>query len=289
MPVRTFPSPDVIIRATARVGEGPVWDPRTSRFCWVDIDRGLLFENDLATGDQTVTDSGTILGAALPRLAHPGFAVAVEDGLGFLVDGALEIVDRVLPEPFTRMNDAKCDSHGRLWAGSTHKEFVPGVGTLHRWTGLEPSTAVATGFTLPNGIGWNAEDTVMYLVDSMTRELLHANYYPDDGEIGEFSALAAVDSGLPDGLAVDVDGCVWVAVWDGWEVRRYDPTGELIGRIPMPVARPSSCAFADDGTLFITSASADDKESGDKSQPLAGSVFALASTTLGVIVEGFGA
>lgn len=286
-PVVTFSQPDVVVRATATVGEGPVWDHRTGRLCWVDINNGLLFETDLVTGDQCASSTGTLLGAAVPRASAAGFAVAVADGLGLFADGKLELVDPVLPEPSRRMNDAKCDSRGRLWAGSTHMAFQPGVGMLHRWDGISPSSVMAQGFTLPNGLGWSPEDTVMYLADSMAGVLLSADYRSDEGEVGLFSPLCTIDEGLPDGLAVDVDGCVWVAVWGGWAVHRFSPSGELIGRIPMPVEKPSSCAFADDGTLYITSASADLSREDLRRQPLAGSVFAIDSGTRGVPIAPF--
>lgn len=282
-----FPTPEVVVRACATVGEGPVLDPRSGRLCWVDIDSGFLYEDDLAAGHQTRWSTGTLLGAVAPRVQEPGFAVAVADGLGFLVEGELTVTEPVLPEPHRRMNDAKCDSCGRLWAGSTHMEFVPGVGALHRWDGREPSTVVAEGFTLPNGLGWNAEDDVMYLADSMRRVLLSAPYFADEGDVGKFTELCEVDGGLPDGLAVDVDGCVWVAIWGGYEVRRYDSRGRVVGRIPMPVEKPSSCAFGEDGTLFITSATADITPEGLVTQPLAGSVFAVSTNTYGVPVESF--
>jgi sugar lactone lactonase YvrE len=282
-----FSMPDVAVPARATVGEGPVFDARTGRLCWVDIDNGLLFENDLSTGEQVQWSTGTLLGAAAPRAAGEGFAVAVAEGLGLLEDGELTVVDPVLPEPERRMNDAKCDSRGRLWAGSTHLQFRPGVGALHRWDGRRPSAVVADGFALPNGIGWNDDDTLMYLADSMRKHLLVAPYAGDEGEVGAFTELCAVASGLPDGLAVDMDGCVWVAIWGGSAVHRYDPGGRLVGRVPMPVTKPSSCAFGDDGTLFITSASVDLSERDLLEQPLAGSVFALGTDTRGVPVRPF--
>ena len=93
---------------------------------WVDIYGGKVFENDLRTGEQTVTDVGTMVGAVAPRADQPGFVAAVADGFGFIVDGELTIVDRVLPEPELRMNDGKVDSRGRFWAGSNEMAFQPG-------------------------------------------------------------------------------------------------------------------------------------------------------------------
>ena len=285
--MEVFAQPDVAIRADAVVGEGPVWDRRTGRLVWVDITRGHLYETDLATGDQALAVFDTMLGAAVPRADRDGFAVAVSDGFGFVVNGELELHDRVLPEPHRRMNDAKCDSSGRLWAGSNHLEFHPGVGTLHCWTGVGPSRQVMSGLTLPNGIGWNADDTVMYLVDSLAHQLLSAPFHSEEGTVGEFTELCRIDPGLPDGLAVDVDGCIWVAIWGGGEVRRYDSSGRLIGRVPMPVDQPSSCAFGVDGTLYITSATFGLDETQLRRQALAGSVFALNTATRGVPVQAF--
>lgn len=282
-----FPGAEVVVRSDAAVGEGPVFDPRTGRLCWVDITGGVLHENDLATGGERQWPLDTMLGAAVPRAEDNGFAVAVSGGFGVVVDGALELLDPVLPEPSRRMNDAKCDSRGRLWAGSTHLEFRPGQGTLHRWNGAEPSAELASGFTLPNGLGWNADDTTMYLVDSMAHRLLSTPFESDEGRIGDFTEVASIVSGIPDGLAVDVDGCIWVALWGGSEVQRFDPRGNLIGRVPVPVSQPSSCAFGPDGTLYITSARADIPEAKLANEPLAGSVFAVATNTIGVPVAPF--
>lgn len=287
--IELLKAPDVVIRADAEVGEGPVFDPRTGKLVWVDITGGEMFEDDLETGLQARTKLDTLIGAVAPRAADRGFAAAVSDGFGLIVDDALTVVDPVLPEAYRRMNDAKVDSRGRMWAGSTHMEFTPGVGALHRWDGYEPSTTVATGFILPNGLGWDADDSVMYLVDSFGYSLLAAHYDADDGAVGEFRQIAAIDSGLPDGLAVDIDGFVWVAVWGGSEVRRYSPEGKLVATVPMPVTQPSSCAFGADGTLYITSARAGLTEDDIAAQPLAGSIFALATGTRGVPIAPFAA
>jgi sugar lactone lactonase YvrE len=284
-----FPQPDVLIPAEASVGEGPVIDHRTGRLCWVDIVEGILYENDLTGQRQSAARLGTMLGAVAPRERAEGFAVAIADGFGYWASGQLAITDPVLPEAHRRMNDAKCDSRGRLWAGSTHMQFVPGIGALHRWEGGPTSETMAAGLTLPNGLGWNQEDTIMYLIDSMTNSLLSASFDPDEGTIGTFSTLTKIDPGLPDGLAVDLDGSIWVAVWGGGEIRRFDRAGELTGIVPMPVTQPASCAFGPDGTLYITTARNGLRPEDLANQPHAGSVFALQTNTLGVPVPAFAA
>jgi sugar lactone lactonase YvrE len=167
-------------------------------------------------------------------------------------------------------------------------EFAPGMGRLHRWDGAAPSVVVARDLVLPNGLGWNADDTVFYLADSYANLLYTASFRPDEGEIGPLRVLVEVDGpGVPDGLAVDVDGCVWVAMSGGSTIRRYSPAGELIGVAPLPVSQPSSCIFGDDGTLFITSARHGLSADRLRAEPLAGSVFALATGTKGIPAESF--
>ena len=286
--VDRLPAPDVVVQARAQVGEGPVFDARSGRLCWVDINNGTLFETDLRSGEQNETDVGIVLGAAVPRATEDGFAVAVADGLG-LWTGVLELHEPILPEPHRRMNDAKCDSRGRLWAGSTHVAFEAGGGALHRWDGKSPSVVVTGGFNLPNGIGWTVEDDTIFFADTFAYTIYRADYDADAGAVGAFSVHCACGDEWPDGLAVDVDGCIWVAFWGSSEVRRISPGGEVIAVVPMPVTQPSSCAFGDDGTLYITSACAGLSEQELAEQPLAGSVFAVATSTRGVPVSPFAA
>jgi sugar lactone lactonase YvrE len=287
VPLNGLVEPRVLIRSRSEVGEGPVLDPRTGRLVWVDITRGELIEDDLRTGRQRRVALDTMLGAAVPRATKPGFAVAVSDGFGFVMDGVLTLVAPDFPEPEHRSNDAKCDSRGRLWAGTNHLEFMPGEGKLRVWDGGPSARVVREGFTLPNGIGWSPDDAVMYLVDSFNQHLLLADFHVDAGEVGEFRVLTEFGNGLPDGLAVDREGCIWVAVWGGWEVVRLAPDGSRIGSIRMPVSQPSSCAFGPDGTLYITSATSGLSEEDLEAQPLAGSVFAVPTDALGVPVASF--
>lgn len=276
-----------VVRAAARVGEGPVVDPRTGRLCWVDILAGQLLQSDLGAGTTERWELGTLLGAIAPRSSHPGFAVAVSEGFGFAVDGALVIEDPVLPDPGLRMNDAKCDPAGRLWAGSNELGFAPGQGSLHRWDGRGPSTVVRRGLTLPNGLGWTADARTMFLVDSVAGSVMRASFDVERGEVGDFEPFVTVDDGLPDGLAVDQEDCVWVAVWGSSCVHRYDGAGRLVQKVGMPVSQPSSCAFAPDGTLFVTSAREGLSAERLAEEPLAGSVFAIATGTRGVPVAAF--
>jgi len=286
--VTTNSGPDVVIRADAETGEGPVWDYRTGELVWVDIPRGILHRSTVrpAAGGRTadsaaggVTDRvmnvGMMLGAAVPD-SGTGWAAAVEDGFGLIdADGRLDLLDPALPEPSTRMNDGACDSLGRMWAGSLTKTFDPGGGKLHCWTFGQPSRVVAGDLTLPNGIGWNGANTLMYLADTRHAAVFAYEFDLDDARLGERHAVIEVPpaQGQPDGLCVDVDGCLWVAQWGGWRVCRYDPGGRLLATVEFPVAQPSSCAFGPDTALYVTSARAGLPPG--HGQPLAGSVFAF--------------
>lgn len=282
--IREYDEPRVAVPASSEVGEGPVFDARTGRLVWVDITRGTLFESDLATGAHQSFVLPTMLGAAVPRKQAAGFAVAVSDGYGFVVDGTLTLVAADFPQADLRSNDAKCDSRGRLWAGMNDMDFAPGRGALRVWDGGTTSRLVHDGLTLPNGLGWNADDTEFYLIDSMTRRLMVAPFDAERGDIGELEVLTtfAEEDGLPDGLTVDQDGGIWVAMWGGAQVLRIDRSGQIVGRVPMPCTQPSSCTFDADGTLYITTASSGLDADQLIYQPNAGSVFAVATETRGV-------
>jgi len=127
----------------------------------------------------------------------------------------------------------------------------------------------------------------MYFVDSLAHTVYSAPFDPDEGWPGDFTEFARVDNGLPDGLAVDSDGNIWVAVWDGSEVRCISPHGDLLGVVPMPVTRPTSCAFGPDGTLYITTARTELPPSVLERKPEAGAVFAMSTATTGVPVHPF--
>lgn len=288
MPVEVFDMPDVLVKGECVVGEGPVWNQTTKELAWVDIERGEVFQLNSSTGGVTKESLGMMVGAVAFRGNGNGYAVAAADGFGFWEGRELVIVDRILPDSNFRMNDAKCDSRGRFWGGSTHMEFREGMGKLHCWDGSLPSRVVHSGLTLPNGLGWTTNDKTMFLADSRKYVVMRAEFDPDDAWVGEFVPFIWIDYGVPDGLCVDNDNCLWVAIWGGAQLRRYTSEGDLVGVVPMPVTQPSSCAFGDDGVLYITSArSGISEEIVNKNQALAGSVFALQTHTEGIPVSQF--
>jgi sugar lactone lactonase YvrE len=278
-------TPELFLERDAKVGEGPVVDGDFLH--WVDIPAGLVHRTNLKN---LITESfslGVSIGAIAPLDSRDAYAVAYKDGFAKLENGALIPENPFLSNPAYRMNDAKCDSRGRLWGGSCCKEFTPGEGKLHRWDGGDTNRVMVEKLALPNGLGWNLDDSLMYLVDSISKKVLVSEFDLADDFVPQFRELHTIDSGIPDGLAIDSDGCIWLAIWGGGRVVRISPMGAIISEHHFPVSQPSSCAFGIDGTLYVTSARAGLSESDMLNQPLAGSLFTLSTNTSGVSISKF--
>jgi sugar lactone lactonase YvrE len=253
---------ELILDAQAELGESPVWDAERRLLLWVDIPAGVVHELDPRTGEDHASRIGQLVGAVAPRRSG-GLVLAIADGFAILEhsSGPRMLAPVELERNDHRMNDGSCDSGGRFWAGTMHVDFAPGEGSLYR---LEPDGRVVRlleGVTISNGIGWSPDDTLMYYVDSPTQRIDAFDFDAETGAIANRRPVVRIpeEEGMPDGLAVDVDGYIWVALWNGWCVRRYSPTGELAGIVEVPVARVTSCAFggARLNELYITTARAD--------------------------------
>lgn len=250
---------DVAVGARAELGEGPTWDPARERLIWVDILSSRVHTYDPATGRRTVRTTGQHVGAAKPR-AGGGLVLNLRDGVG-LVDPGPEGAFRWLhrdPVPGRRGNDAAVAPDGSLWAGTMRYDEAPGGGTLTRFTGDGAAEPFLTDVTVSNGTGWSPDGRRMYYVDTPTRRI-DVFDVPDGGrQAVNRRPLAQVEEGAghPDGLTVDADGCVWVALWDGGAVRRYTPDGALDRVVTLPVPRPTACAFGGAGLsdLYVTTA-----------------------------------
>jgi sugar lactone lactonase YvrE len=265
---------DLVHDAHAQLGEGPIWDARAGELLWVDIMAGIVHRLDPATSADRALDAGQPVGAVVPR-ASGGYALALRDGYAVADDAGVRLVAPVDEgRRDLRMNDGACDSAGRFWAGTMHLDEVHGAGALYR---LDADGAVETmlaGVTISNGIGWSPDDTRMYYVDTPTRGLDAFDFDAAEGAISNRRRIATVDEsdGFPDGLAVDAEGCIWVALWEGWAVRRYSPGGELLAVVDVPAARVTKPAFGGPGLdrLYVTTAAPD---AADHAQPHAGGVF----------------
>jgi sugar lactone lactonase YvrE len=265
---------ELVLDARAALGEGPVWDSRTDELLWVDIMAGLVHRFDPATGTDTTLDVGQPVGAVVPRAAG-GYALAVRDGFALADENGVRLVAAVDQDrPKMRMNDGACDSSGRFWAGSMDVDEVGGAGSLYRIDAGGHVKTMLAEVTISNGIGWSPDDTVMYYVDTPTLGVDAFDYDATSCAISNRRRMVTIEEGAgsPDGLVVDAEGCVWVALWDGWAVRRYSPERTLLGVVEVPAARVTKPAFGGPALeeLYITTAAPD---APDSKQPQAGGIF----------------
>jgi sugar lactone lactonase YvrE len=260
--------------APALLGEGPVWDAARQEVVWVDIERGLVHRHTPGGADVSL-DVGQPLGCAVPR-AGGGYALALRDGFGLLPAGGGEaqLVAPVEQQRLdTRMNDGGCDSRGRFWAGTMSLVGDTRSAALYRLDADLTVTRMLPGVSISNGLSWSPEGSLMYHVDTPRRRIDVYEFDAVEGAIGARRAAIPVapEHGRPDGLTVDAEGGIWVALWGGGAVRRFSPEGSLEEHLPLPVSQVTSCCFGgpDLATLYVTSAAR-----GAEHEPLAGSLFA---------------
>ena len=277
--------PELLLQSEAEVGEGPIF--LGNSLLWVDIPVGKIHKTNLENLHTETITLDTQVGAVAPFEGDEKIAVACKEGFAILANNKLQIRDPYLSNPDYRMNDAKCDALGRFWGGSCQLDFESGKGKLHRWEGGEHNKVMVESLSLPNGIGWNNENTLMYLADSMAKKVYVSDFDLADDFVPKFRELISIDLGVPDGLSVDVEGCIWLALWGGSQIIRISPQGKILEEHLFPVSQPSSCAFGSDGTLFVTSARAGISKADLLNEPLAGSLFTLSTNTSGVPVSGF--
>jgi sugar lactone lactonase YvrE len=264
--------------------EGPRWHADRGELLWVDILGRTLHRGrpgpDGALESVETTTLDRHVGAVAPATSG-GYVLAA--GTGFLhVDDAGAV--RELAQPAAgrrdvRMNDGACDAHGRFWAGTMAYDESPGAGALYRLELDGSCTTVLTGLTISNGIGWSPDDATMFLADSGTGRIDAFDFDASSGDISRRRTIVAIEEPgvAPDGLTVDEDGGIWVAMWGGGAVRRYRPDGGLLTIVPLPVDRPTSCAFGglDRSTLFVTTARHGLDDAALTRQPHAGFVFRI--------------
>jgi sugar lactone lactonase YvrE len=259
----------------AELGESPLWDAEAGQVLWLDISNRLLHRYDPRSGALAPTELSETVTAIEPRAAG-GMVAAIADGFAlFAADGTVEPVVRIpLPASDSTMNDGCCDPAGRFLAGSTTDSQAAGVSALYCLDAERQVSTVLTGVTESNGLEWSLDGRTMYHVDTGARTLSAYDYDLESGAASNRRILRTfdTDAALPDGLALDTDGCLWLALWDGGCVVRLDPEGNRIGVVEVPTARPTSCVFGGAALdeLYVTSAVWDLDRSED---PHAGSLF----------------
>jgi sugar lactone lactonase YvrE len=273
--------PELILDAGAELGEGPVWDAGARALIWVDITAGLVHRFDPETGGDEVFDVGRPVGAAVPTTSGR-LALALSDGFWILDtdSGRMEpVADVEWDDPRTRMNDGACDPVGRFWAGTMDVEGRRPIGSLYRLGADRGLERILDGVTISNGLGWGPDGTTMYYVDSATHAVDAFDFDIESGAVSGRRHLVELPTewGLPDGLAVDEEGFLWVAFWGGSAIRRVSPDGDVTSTVEFPVSLVTSCAFGGDdlSDLYVTSATIELTRTQRWEQPSAGGIFRL--------------
>jgi sugar lactone lactonase YvrE len=264
-------------------GEGPVWSARWGGLRWVDMLAGDVLQLD-QDGSVLRKHVGEVVGALRPRRGG-GAVIGVRRGFALEEpDGSLTHLPELWGGDDVRMNDGGCDPDGRFYCGSMAYDERPGAGALYR---LDPDRSIAVvlrGVTISNGLEWSPDGTSAYYVDSPTHEISVFDYSRDRG-LERRRPLAKVDA-LPDGLTVDADGGVWVALYDDHAVHRYGAGGDLDARVDVPAGRVTACTFGGDelDRLFITTSREGLAAGAD---PSAGSLYAADVGVRGVPAREF--
>jgi sugar lactone lactonase YvrE len=271
---------ELAVDARCLLGEGPIWDDRRQLLRWVDITGGRLHRYDPATREHQSFAVGQPVSAMALR-SDDGLVLATRDGFA-LWDEVTSTAELIAPievdDRSTRMNDGKCDRLGRFWAGTIAVDFAPRRGSLYS---LEPDAERTVrrrleGLTLSNGLAWSHDDRRMYFIDSATGCVDIFHFDLSDGRLGRRRALVQVprEDGMPDGMTIDREGYLWIAIWGGAQIQRYDPDGTLDRIVTVPADHVTSCTFGGPNLdiLYITTAQHDT----DTGRPHAGSVFQIA-------------
>jgi sugar lactone lactonase YvrE len=295
-------SADIAFPAQCYLAEGPVWDPVARVLHWVDINPGHIHALDPVTGAHTRFAAAGADGPAVPRED----AVPV-GAIGLTISGGLVLamVDSFAfgpaqPEPsgrypltavagfqvdksVARLNDGKPSPWGDFWAGTAPwREDGPPC-ALYKLSPDGPVTELIGGVGLSNGLDWSDDRTRFYFADSHSGGVDVIACDPSTGELGERRRFVTIDKGVPDGMTLDAEGCLWLSVFGAGEVRRYTPGGDLDAVVRLPVDQPTSMTFGGDdlSTLYITTAREHFTEAQIAAQPHAGDIFACTPGTTG--------
>ena len=248
--------------STFDLGEGPRWFHE--RWYFVDILQGRLLSLDGGDGElepHTLLELEQPLGAvAAVAGEEPGtWIAALGDGMAVVRHRKIEWIDR--PEagarPPLRMNDGVCDPVGRFWAGSMAYDAIDGVGSLFRVDPDGTVERVLDGLTVPNGPAFSADGATMFLADSAKGVIRRYSVDVDTGAVGAGEIFATVDDAAPDGMVLDNEHHLWVAMWGGGRIDRFDQGGRRSESIALPSTQPTAPCFGGPSgrELLVTSAS----------------------------------
>ena len=270
---------ELFYEAEGVVGEGPYWDWRDNSLLMVDITGGRALKLSSHAGLIWERQFDNHVGSIIGIEDSADYLLVEQRGISLMDLGGKrhEILTLIEAGEQKRFNDAKADPAGRLWAGVMGYEKNPGDGALYSYQANGLMHQMITDLTVPNGMDWSNDGSTMYFIDSPTRRIGVYDFDLATAELTLRSSIAIELPCNPDGMTVDADGNLWVALWDGGAVIQLSPTGKLLQEIKLPVSRVTSCTFGgrDFTKLFITTASL------GVTEDLAGSVFVVDTDTQG--------
>jgi len=278
------------LRAGAVLGEGPVWHDR--KLWWVDIESWRVHCYDPPQNHDESWLLDDRVSFVIPT-SRGGFIIGLGGALARFEPASGKVTPIATPEadlPGNRFNDAKCDSSGRLLAGTMSIAEAPGCGSLYRMDTSCQIERLIEGVSISNGLAWASDDRTMYYIDSPTRRVDAFDFDPLHGTLTNRLPVVEIQDAFPDGMSIDAEGNLWVALWGGWGVACFDPrTGKQLAKVEVPVEAVTSCCFGGPELtdLYITSASRDLDAEGKRQQPLAGSVFRAHVGTAGLPTQAF--
>ncbi len=280
---------EVVHAAEAKLGEGCVWSPVEELLLWVDITGRALHRFDHASSrpvsvvryDNTVSNVAPRVGGGLAL--GLGASVALTNQAD-----EIEVTINLPDEPASnRTNDGAVDPEGRLFQGTMNgADDGSPVGALHRVDGDHNVQRVLEEVRISNGIGWSPDRSTMYHIDTLTFRIDQFDYDPDSGAIDRRRPFHTFDgsSGLPDGMTVDADGCLWVALFGGFGVQQFSPDGERMQKVVTPKAPQTTCCCfggPDLATLYVTTARDPIAGIDTSGEPNSGALFAADVDALG--------
>lgn len=273
---------ELVIDSKSDLGEGAIWNDRTGELYWVDITGKILNIYNPATGNNKELFTGLLIGTVVPCESGK-VLVALQNGFYSLDPGTGTKKWIANPEedrPGNRFNDGKCDPAGRFWAGTLNMSGGKGAAALYRLDSGGTVTKMIENVSISNGIVWSPYHTKMYYIDTPTQKVMGYDYDNETGNISNPKTVVEIpaEMGSPDGMTIDADGNLWVALWGGSAVGCWNPvTGQLIRTINVPAKNVTSCAFGGPNleTLYITTARQATSDEELKKFPEAGGVFKI--------------
>ena len=275
----------------ATLGEGPVWDSRTGTVYFVDI-KGRNVHACAADGSGRRTWAMPRQPGAIVPVKGGGHAITLEDGVYRFDErsGALTLVCHVEhDQPSNRFNDGHVDAQGCLWFGSMHDPEEESTGSLYRYEADGQVRVKDSDYIITNGPATSPDGRTLYHTDTLKREVYAFDLAADGSLSNKRLFMQVTGSGYPDGMAVDAEGCVWIAHFAGARIERYSPQGELLRTVNFPCSNITKLAFGGDDlkTAFVTTARKGLSAEALAQQPLAGALFVFRTDVPGLAQHEF--